>query len=150
MTWTEVVQIMAGFVGSLGFAILFNIRGKRLAAAAVGGLFSWLLYVLLSDCITGEVVVYFVVACIISLYAELMAVWLKTPTTTFIITSLIPLIPGSSLYYTMTSAFQSDPTVFLQRATHTLQLAVALALGIIAVTTLARLSNRVLRRLHRQ
>ena len=55
MTWTEVVQIMAGFVGSLGFAILFNIRGKRLAAAAVGGLFSWLLYVLLSDCITGEI-----------------------------------------------------------------------------------------------
>ena len=37
MTQTEIFQIIASFVGSMGFGILFNIRGKRLWAAYVGG-----------------------------------------------------------------------------------------------------------------
>ena len=34
MTQTQIIQILAGFVGTIGFAVLFNIRGKRLVAAA--------------------------------------------------------------------------------------------------------------------
>ena len=147
MSYTEIVQVLAGFVGSIGFAVLFNIRGKRLAAASLGGLFSWLLFVLLSKVIASEVAAYFIVACAITAYAEIMAWVMKTPTTPFIITSLIPLIPGSSLYNTMTSAFQSDFNAFFQKATHTLQLATALALGIIAFTTAARVFHKVFGRI---
>ena len=142
MTQTEMLQILAGFAGSFGFAILFNIRGKRLFAAAMGGLLSWLLFVLLNKWIKNEVVAYFLVASSLSIYAEIMARVLKSPTTTFIITSLIPMIPGGSLYYTMVSVFQTNQDDFLQKASHTLQLAGALALGIVAVTTFARLLHR--------
>ena len=138
MTQTEIIQILAGFVGSLGFAILFHIRGKRRLLAAIGGLLSWLLFVLLSKWIKSEPVVYFVVACVISVYAEIMARVLKTPTTIFVTTSLIPLIPGGSLYYTMVLAFQGDFDTFLPKAIYTLQLASALALGISVSTTFAR------------
>ena len=34
---TEFIQILTATVGSLGFGILFNVRGKRLLAVAVGG-----------------------------------------------------------------------------------------------------------------
>ena len=142
MTHTEILQILSGFIGSLGFAILFNIRGKRLYAAAMGGLLSWLLFVLLNKWIGNEVVAYFLVAGLVSAYAEIMARVLKSPTTTFIITSLIPMIPGGSLYYTMVSVFQTNQDDFLQKASHTLQLAGTLALGIVAVTTFARLLHR--------
>lgn len=143
MTKTETIQILAGFVGSMGFAILFNIRGKRLFAAAVGGLFSWALFVLFSKCIANEPVIYFIVACLISIYAEIMARVLKTPTTAFIITSLIPLIPGGSLYYTMVHAFEGNLDTFLPKAIYTMQLAAALALGVIVATTFARVVNKV-------
>jgi uncharacterized membrane protein YjjB (DUF3815 family) len=139
MTYTDIIQILAGFVGSLGFAILFNIRGVRLALAATGGLLSWLLCVLLRTVISGEPVIYFVIALLISTYAEIMARVLKTPTTTFITASLIPLIPGGSLYYTMAQAFQGDMDTFMQKAIYTLQLACALALGIIVATTVTRM-----------
>lgn len=138
MTYQEIVQILSGFVGSLGFGILFNIRGKRLVATALGGLLSWLLFVLLSKVIPSESVNYFLVATALSLYAEIMARALKTPTTTFITTSLVPLIPGGSLYYTMSSAFVGDMEAFLEKAVYTLQLAAALALGIILATTVTR------------
>ena len=40
MTTAEIIQILSGFVGSMGFAILFNIRGKRFVAVSIGGLIS--------------------------------------------------------------------------------------------------------------
>ena len=144
MTYTEIIQVLAGFVGAFGFAVLFNIRGKRLVAAAVGGLLSWLLFVLLSLYITNEPIGYFIVAAVISTYAEVMARRLKTPTTTFIAVSLIPLIPGGSLYYTMAYAFQGNMDTFLQKAVYTLELASSLALGIIISTALTRIVYKVI------
>lgn len=142
MTVNEIIQVLAGFVGSIGFAILFNIRGKKLVTAAMGGLFSWLLFILLSTFIESEPITYFVIAWVISTYAEIMARALKTPTTTFITTSLIPLIPGGSLYYTMANAFHGDLDAFLQKAIYTLQLASALALGIIVSTAITKILNK--------
>lgn len=139
MTNVQIIQILSGFVGTIGFAILFNVRGKRLLIASLGGLLSWLLFVLLNLYIPSEPICYFIVAFLISTYAEIMARVLKTPTTTFITTSLIPLIPGSSLYYTMANAFQGDLETFLQKAIYTLQLASALALGIIVSTTVTKI-----------
>ena len=139
MTQTEIIQILTGFVGSVGFAVLFNVRRKRLVAATIGGLLSWLLFVVLGAYITSEPIRYFIVALVISAYAEIMARLLKSPTTTFITTSLIPLIPGGSLYYTMVNIFQGNMDTFLQKAIYTLQLTSALALGIIISTTLAKI-----------
>lgn len=139
MTMTQFIQILAGGVGSLGFACLFNIRGKRLAVATFGGLLSWFLFVIFSYFIKNEPVNYFIVSLLISLFAEVMARVMKTPTTTFITTSLVPLIPGSSLYYTMAYAFHQNGDSFVRKGVATLSLAAALALGIIIATTLTKL-----------
>ena len=144
MTHAEIIQVLSGFVGSIGFAILFNIRGKRLFTAALGGFFSWLIYVILNNYIASEPVIYFIVACIVSIYAEIMARVIKTPTTPFIITALIPLIPGGSLYYTMVHAFQANLDTFFPKAISTMQLASALALGVIVATTFTRIYNKVI------
>ena len=143
MTSTELIQIVAGFVGTLGFAVLFNIRGKRFVFAGLGGLLSWILFILLNRVIPNEPVCYFFVAVMISAYAELMARLLKTPTTTFITTSLVPLIPGGSLYYTMSYAFESNLERFLEKGVYTLELASALALGIIIATTATRILTKL-------
>ncbi len=140
---TQIIQILSAFVGTLGFAILFNIRDWRLVGASVGGLLSWAFFIVINHFISNEPTVYFIVACAISIYAEIMARVLKTPTTAFITGSLIPLIPGGSLYYTMVHAFSGDYQAFLPRAVYTLQLASALALGIIVSTTLARAINKL-------
>ena len=145
MTQPEMIQILAGFIGSVGFAILFNIRGKRLVAAAMGGLLSWFLFVILSAFISSEAICYFIVAWAISTYSEIMARVLKTPTTTFITAALIPLIPGGSLYYTMANAFHGNMEGFLQKAIYTLQLSAALALGIIVSTTLFNILQRIIK-----
>ena len=116
MTTVELMQIFTGFLGTLGFSVLFHIRGKRLVMAALGGFLSWLLFVLLGNVISSEPIRYFVVSLLTSFYAEWMARLLKTPTTTFLMTTLIPLVPGASLYYTMAYALGSDMEKFIQKA----------------------------------
>lgn len=139
MTQTELLQIITGFLGSLAFAILFQIRGKKLVFAGLGGFLSWALFVLLKFLTESEPIRYFLVAVLISVYAEILARLLKTPTTTFVISSLIPLIPGGSLYYTMASLLEGSTEGFLERAIYTLELTAALALGIVLSGAIARM-----------
>lgn len=133
------LQILMGALGTLGFNLLFHIRGKKLIFATLGGVISWSVFLSLEPLLPGETIRYFLAAAAITVYGELMARWRKTPTTTFLVPSIIPLIPGSALYYTMNYALNKQWTVFLQQAFYTLQLALALAVGIISVTTVVRL-----------
>ena len=139
MEYNELIMIFSGFIGSLGFALLFNIRGKRFIATGFGGLLATILYVVFGNLIPSEALVYFLVAVIISIYAEIMARLLKTPSTTFITSSLIPLIPGGSLYYTMTYALESDIENFISKGIYTLILASSLALGIIIIAAFTKI-----------
>ena len=91
----------------------------------------------------NEPIRYFIVAILVSIYAEILARLLKTPTTTFIMSSLIPLIPGGSLYYTMSSLFSGTLEGFLDRGIYTLELTVALALGIVLSGAIARMITAV-------
>jgi uncharacterized membrane protein YjjB (DUF3815 family) len=135
----DLMQIIMGFLGSLGFSVLFHIRGRRLVIASLGGLISWTVFLLLANLVPGESARYFLASAAVTVYAEVFARVIKTPTTTFLVPSLIPLIPGGSLYYTMNYALNEQWSSFISKAFYTLELAASLALGIIAVTTLTRL-----------
>lgn len=137
-----IIEILAALVGTVGFCILFHIRGRRLIAAAFGGMLSWALFLLLGLWLEGEVLRYFLVAVCTTLYSELMARALKTPTTTFCVVTLIPLIPGGALYETTIAAMQGDITVLAPMTLHTVELAMALSLGIILVTASMRQLSR--------
>ena len=133
-----VIQVLAALVGTLAFGILFNIRGKKLLVGAVGGMLAWALFLLLGPICASETARYFIVSVAISIYAEIFARVMKTPTTTFCIVALISLIPGSGLYYSIAYALDGNTTLFLEKAVHTLALAAALSLGIVTVTSITK------------
>lgn len=146
------IQVLTGCLGTLGFNILFNIRGKKLVLATLGGLISWAVFLALEPVFPSEAMRYFLSAAVITVYGELLARLEKTPTTTFLVPSIIPLIPGGALYYTMNYALNKQWSAFAHQAFYTLQLALSLAVGIIAVTTLVRLltvfANKLKNRSH--
>lgn len=135
----SIVQVLMGAVGSFGFSILYNIRGKKLILAGLGGLFSWSLCLVLQIWIESEVIRYFFSAAFVAVYAEVLARVLKTPTTTFLVPAIIPHVPGGSLYYTMKFALNQQWYEFFSKAFDTVELALALAMGIIAVSSLVKI-----------
>jgi len=137
--WDAVIQVLMGGLGTLGFNVLFNIRGRKLILATLAGLISWAVFLLLEPVLPSEAFRYCVATAVVTLYGEILARVEKTPTTTFLVPSIIPLIPGSALYYTMNYALNKQWSMFAHQAFYTGQLALCLAVGIISVTTVIRL-----------
>ncbi len=133
------LQIVMGGLGTLGFNLLFNLRGKKLWLATLGGVISWAVFLALEPLFPDEALRYFFATAVVTAYGEVLARVERTPTTTFLVPSVIPLIPGSALYHTMNYALNKQWAEFAHQAFYTLQLALSLAVGIIAVTTLTRL-----------
>ena len=131
-----IIQIIASFFGTLGFGFLFNIRGKKLIYASVGGMISWALFLALQGLIPNEALRYFIVSLCSTTYAETLARILKTPATTFSIITLIPLVPGGALYHTATFAMNGNFEEFLIKLVYTVELALALSLGIVIMTAI--------------
>lgn len=139
---TALIQIIASFFGTLGFGFLFNIRGKKLIYSAVGGMLSWALFLVLGIGLENEAIRYFLVSLCSTTYAEILARLLKTPATTFSIITLIPLVPGGALYHTATFAMSGEASLFIEKLIYTVELALALSLGIVIVTALFKYIRR--------
>ena len=127
------------FFATLGFGILFNIKGRNLIFASIGGSIGWFFYALFLKLNCSEVTALFLSSVAFSSYSEIMARVLKTPVTTFVICALIPLVPGGGMYYTMLEIIQGNPVKAMDTGLNTLSSAGSLAVGIIFVSSISRL-----------
>ncbi len=141
------IQILSAFLGSLGFSVLFNIRRTKLLIAAFGGMLSWALYLALGAFFSGDAIRYFFATICLTIYAEVFARVKKTPTTTFLVSGVIPLIPGGALYNTMKFALNNAWPDFGDAAIYTVQLALAIAAGIMVVSSVMRMVIAIIERL---
>ena len=124
----EIIQVLASFVGSFGFAVLYNLRGKKLCMAGISGMVSW-------NEMPSTFVANLAAAAVATIYAETMARILKTPVTVFLITGIIPLVPGGNLYYTMNYVLAKQWHLFYLYGQKTLLIAVAVAAGIMTASS---------------
>lgn len=126
----DVIQVISAFAGAAGFALVFNIRIKHLLLASVGGLFSWVIYLLVQTSVENYFISCFVSSAFCAIYAEVMARIYKTPATVFFIPAVVALIPGGSLYYTMSYLIQGNSELFSQYGRTTGLYALGIACGI--------------------
>lgn len=131
-------QIAVSFLASLGFGIIFNIKGKNLIFASIGGAISWFSYLYLKENYIGDILSLFISSILFSIYSEICARLLKTPVTTLVICALIPLVPGSGMYYTMYETISGNINRAVELGLNTLASAGTLALGVIFVSTITK------------
>ena len=134
-----IIPILMAAVGSVTFGMFFGIYSKKLVFSALGGALTWSVYLLAMHFNVNEPICYALAAAAGTLFAEILARIVKTPVTLFIITSVIPLVPGGALYYTMLGLLQGNQDVFLLKGSYTLSAAGAMALGMFAATMLFKI-----------
>ena len=128
------LEFLWAFVSSLGFSLLFSLKGKKLFWASLGGAISWLAYVSIGRLSGDNLFLCGVISSMIATaYAETFARILKTPKTAFVFTGIIPMVPGGGLYYTMSNLITKKYAVALKYAYSTFVTAIALAFGIVVV-----------------
>ena len=133
------IECIAGAIGCLGFSILFNVHGKGITLCMLGGVVCWGVYCLTEYLGGGALTASFMAAFATAVYSEVMARVRKCPAIGYLVLGLIPLIPGSSLYYTMNYAVRGDMASCGTRGLLTIQVAGLMAAGILLVSTTMRM-----------
>lgn len=109
----EFVQTSMGIIGSLGFALLFGIRGtKPLGCIALGSGIGWVVYLVSVAGGHGKAFGMLASSLVIAACSEILARVIKTPVILLLVPMLIPEIPGGDLYYTMYSLVEGDTDKF--------------------------------------
>lgn len=149
MAETDIVQLAMSFVGALGFALFFNSNPRHILISSVGGVLTWGIYWIFFQLMHQIFVPCFIASSFAAAYSEVVARLCNVPSTVFFIVSVIPLIPGRGLFYTMSDAVSSNWTAFAGNATSTLLYAAGIAAGICVVAAYVQTWKYVRFRLRR-
>lgn len=134
-----VIPIIASFVATLGYALIYNIREKNLMIASLNGAFSWAVYLICQHFFDSVVFSFFMAGVATALYAELGAYFYRTPVTVYLIPGIIPLVPGLTVYRTVESGLFGELSAFGEGLLSTIKIGGAIALGLIFMSAFIRL-----------
>lgn len=126
----EIIQLITSFLGSLGFAIIFNLKKNHLVVAAVGGTFCWASYLVASAAFSGVFIPTLVASAVAAFYSEVFARLIKAPATVVFVSVIIPLIPGSSLFYTMSHVVSGEIELLKKYGIETILFVLGITSGI--------------------
>lgn len=132
------VEMIAAFVGSLFFSILFNIDRGSVVYGGLAGAFSWLCYKVSLSYTGNSIMALFVAAVLVAVLSELAARRLKKPATIFMIPGIVTLVPGALAYFTMLHFVRGDYTLGLATGAETVFSAGAIAAGLALVSIVFR------------
>ena len=133
------VTCFVSLVACTGFVIVFNIHGKGNLLCALGGGITWAAYCLALYLGCGSYLCCFIATCVATVFAEIMARVRKYPAISYLIVSLVPLIPGAGVYYAALYVIRGDMALASQYGLSTLATAGVMAAGILAISTAVRM-----------
>lgn len=137
ITQTIIGQLVAAFVGTVGFAVLFGVPRKEYINTGIVGALGWLVYILLVRfCNATPVEATFIATLAVMVISRFLAVICCCPTSIFIITGIFPLVPGAGVFWTTYYLVSRNFTMAQNCGFTAVALFVAIILGIIILTQL--------------
>lgn len=132
MEWTQfMMQLIAGFIVSSGFGIIYDIPKNNLFYSGLTGAFGWIISSVMLNLFDIHLFISTTVAAFfVALIGQMFSRLFKTPVTLFIMPGLIPLVPGGVAFNMMRSFVEGDSATASQFAIDTFLVAGALALGL--------------------
>ena len=140
--WPFWLMLPITLASTLGFAFFFNVKNKHIFIAALGGLITWVIYYFLNLALHDIFIPCIIASTFAAIYAEVLSRKLRVPNAVFFIISVIALVPGRGLYYTMNSAVNGDFVSCASYAQSTLLFAAGIAVGICLIAAVVQIWDR--------
>ena len=99
---------MLSFMASVGFGIVFRIPVKDLWLAGFGGALSRMAVIILPSFTESRLLYMTLSASVAALYAEILAIKRRQPSTYFVYPAIIPLIPGDLFFYAISGLYMNN------------------------------------------
>ena len=143
-------QIILHSVGSfgctLGYAFLLNAPMSTVLPASLTGLLGYVLYEVMVNLLgQGAVFSYFAATVVIAVLCEIEARLMRMPSTIFLLTALVPLVPGYTFYCAMLALVENNGDAAGAFGLEAVQIVAAIAVGA-AVTSVLFRAMMVLRK----
>ncbi len=132
------LQVIGAFFSVVAFSFLLHVPRKYIVWAGLTGAAGWWLYLVLMESGFSVAMSTFLSGCLISLSSQFFARLLKTPVTIFVITGILPLVPGAGMFQIARSVIRSDGMTSYY-IIQTLITAGMIALSIMVVDSIFRL-----------
>ncbi len=128
---TLFIHFLAAAVGTVAFALIFDVPPRfYLLCGLIGGV-GFFLVELLMDLGLSQTEATFLATMLVTLSSRVCAVWRRCPATVFLISGIIPLVPGAGVYWTAYYLVMGDTSEALTRGFAAIRVAVAIVLGIV-------------------
>ena len=131
---------------SIFCSLYFNTRYSHAVISGILGVMSYFLYLIIRERLGNEALGFFVGTVAVAFASEILAVLMKNPATVFLLSGLLPLVPGGGLFYMMRDAVQKRFTESFNTGYQTVMSAAAIALGVAVVSSVFRIVQAFLRR----
>ena len=144
--WGAMPVLIAALVGTLGFAMLFKMKAKYLIYISVCGFVSYGIYLSVLFLGYSEILAAFASASLVAIASEILARVLKAPTVIFTVVGIVPIVPGSALYYSMRNLLLRDIDGFFDSLKSACTITAGIVFGIVAISALMKLLTSLKRR----
>ena len=123
------LELLWAALAAGAFAHIFRVRGPDLAFCAGGGALVWAVWLICLHLTASEPFAALVATTMATFWAELSALLRKKVTILFLVSVIMPLVPGGGMYRTMRSMLESSWDLSLELALATILNAGAMAAG---------------------
>ena len=143
-----IIPLLIGFAPTVGFCLLFHVPFRHIIPVALVGGSGWALYTFCISQDTGKVIGCFLAACLVGLLGDICSRTLKEASTIFTIPGIMPLVPGSGMYYTMLALINGDYTSAAAQGSETLFMAGAIALALLVIGSIIKIIISLKRKMY--
>lgn len=141
------IKLIASFMGSAAFAVVFKVNNRHIIFGAFNGLFAYFVYYTVDYFLRSAFLAALVSTAIAAAIAELLARKRRAPANVFLIPGVIPTVPGSNLYFFMRYILESNMSEALSQLGIALAVALGIACGTVSVSiTWGIISDRLSKR----
>lgn len=140
-----IIQCLSAFFACIGFAFVFRVHHHfRFAiVGSLGGMLGWIVYLISYHYSHHDPFSNFIAMSCVAFYSEILARYLKAPSTIFIIIGCFPLVPGKGIYQTMLYLIQGNTALFVSSLLNTIAIAFSIALSILFVSTIFKVLKKM-------
>lgn len=130
---TLFIHFIAAAVGTVAFALIFDVPYKYYGLCALIGGGGFLLIEILMNLGLSQTEATFIGTMFVTLASRVSAVWRKCPVTVFLIAGIIPLVPGGRVYWTAYYLVMRDMSQAFDNGFIAIRVAIAIVLGIVLI-----------------
>ncbi|WP_432403121.1 threonine/serine exporter family protein [Wukongibacter sp. M2B1] len=128
-------------ISTVGFSVLFNVPKKSIFYAGLTGGIGWTIYMYIKELTLSSAFSIFVASTIVGILGEIFARIDKKPVTTFVIPGIVPLVPGYIIYLSMVELINQEFYEAARLGTEAVFNSGAISVGIILVTSVAKIKK---------